>query len=58
MSKKQNPTSYQFVINSPSPKKTKKRPNPKKTLKKWGLHTEPEWTFSLFNIFFKKKEGK
>ena len=58
MSKIKNPTSYQFLINTPNPKKPKKRPNPKKTLKKWGLHTDSELTLNIFNLPLKKKEEK
>ena len=58
MSKKKNPTSYQFLINTPNPKKSKKRPDPKKTLEKWGLDTTPEFSFNIFSFFLKKKYKK
>ena len=59
MSKKKNITSYQFLINEPISKPTKKivktKSNIKKTLEKRGLSTKPEWTFSFFNLLLKKK---
>ena len=58
MSNKKKPTSYQFLINTPNPKNPKKRPDPKKTLEKLGLDTNPEFSFNIFRFFLKKKEKK